>query len=36
MSSVGVYGRMWMSGSESDVYAAREGAATAISSITGQ
>ena len=36
LSSVGVYGRMWMSGSESDVFAAREGAATAISSITGQ
>lgn len=36
MSSVGVYGRMWMSGTESDIRAAREAAASALDSIVGQ
>ncbi|WP_341729167.1 hypothetical protein [Brooklawnia sp.] len=36
MSTVGVYGRMWLSGTESDIYAAREGAANAINSIVGR
>ena len=35
-SSVGVYGRLWMSGSESDILAARDAAITAIDSITGK
>lgn len=35
-SSVGVYGRLWMSGSESDILAARDAAITAIESITGK
>ncbi|MDF1490083.1 hypothetical protein [Tessaracoccus caeni] len=35
-SSVGVYGRMWMSGSESDILAARDAAITAIESVTGR
>lgn len=36
MSSVGVFGRLWMSGTESDILAAREAAVTAINSVTGQ
>lgn len=36
MSSVGIYGRMWISGTEADIEAAREAAITAIESITGQ
>lgn len=36
MSSVGVFGRLWMSGTESDILAAREAAVTAITSVTGQ
>ena len=36
MSSVGVYGRLWMSGTESDIEAARDAAVTAINSVTGQ
>src|SRR5690606_38178383 len=35
-SSVGVYGRLWMSGSESEILAARDAAITAIESITGK
>lgn len=35
-SSVGVYGRLWMSGTESDIAAAREAALNAINSITGR
>lgn len=36
LSSVGVYGRMWMSGTESDIEAARAAAVTAIQSVTGK
>lgn len=36
MSSVGVYGRMWMSGTESDIMAAREAAVAAIESVSGR
>ncbi|WIY84254.1 hypothetical protein [Propionimicrobium sp. PCR01-08-3] len=36
MNVLGMYGRMWMSGTESDIHAAREGAAQAINSIVGQ
>ena len=36
MSSVGVYGRLWMSGTESDIEAARDAAVTAINAVTGQ
>lgn len=36
MSSVGIYGRMWISGTEADIQAAREAAITAIQSVTGQ
>ncbi len=36
MSSVGVFGRMWLSGTESDILAAREAAVNAINSVTGQ
>ena len=36
MSSVGVYGRVWMSGTESGIAAAREAALTAINAITGK
>ena len=36
MSSVGVYGRMWMSGTEADVMAARDAAVTAINAVTGK
>ena len=36
LSSVGVFGRMWMSGTESDVQAARDAAIIAINSVTGQ
>lgn len=36
MSSVGIYGRMWISGTEADIEAAREAAITAIQSVTGQ
>lgn len=36
MSSVGVFGRMWLSGTESDIMAAREAAVNAINSVTGQ
>lgn len=36
MSSVGVYGRVWMSGTESGIAAAREAALNAIQSITGK
>lgn len=35
-SSVGVFGRLWMSGSEADILAARDAAVTAIESITGK
>lgn len=35
LSSVGVFGRMWMSGSEADIMAARDAAITAINSVTG-
>ena len=35
-SSVGVFGRLWMSGRESDVLAAREAAMDAIAAISGQ
>lgn len=34
-SSVGVYGRLWMAGTESDVLAARDAAVNAIDAITG-
>ena len=36
MSSVGVYGRVWMSGTESDIMAARDAAVTAINAVSGQ
>jgi hypothetical protein len=36
MSSVGVYGRVWMSGTESDIMAARDAAVTAIDAVSGQ
>lgn len=36
LSSVGVYGRMWMSGTEADIEAARAAAVTAIQSVTGK
>ncbi len=36
MNSVGVYGRMWLSGTESGILAAREAAVNAIGSVTGQ
>lgn len=36
MSSIGVYGRMWLSGSESDIEAARDAAVTAINAVTGK
>lgn len=35
-SAVGVYGRLWMSGTESDIAAAREAALNAIESTTGR
>lgn len=35
-SSVGVYGRLWMSGSESDILAAQDAALTAIENVTGR
>jgi len=35
-SSVGRFGRLWMSGSEADILAARDAAVTAIESITGK
>lgn len=35
-SSVGVYGRMWMSGTEADILAAQDAALTAIESVTGR
>lgn len=34
-SSVGVFGRLWMSGTESDILAARDAALAAIDAITG-
>lgn len=34
-SSVGVYGRLWMSGSESDILAARDAAVGALEAISG-
>lgn len=36
MESVGLYGRMWMSGSESAIEAARKAAGEAINAVTGQ
>lgn len=36
MQTVGVYGRMWMSGTESDVLAARNAAVAAINEVIGQ
>lgn len=36
LSSVGVFGRLWMSGGESDILAARNAAVGAIEAITGQ
>ncbi len=36
MSSVGVYGRVWMSGTEADIMAARDAAVTAINAVSGQ
>ena len=36
MSSVGVYGRMWLSGTEADIVAAHQAAATAINQVTGR
>lgn len=36
MTSVGLYGRLWMSGTESDVLAARDAAVQAINSVVGQ
>ena len=36
MSSVGVYGRVWMSGTESDIMAARDAAVTVINAVSGQ
>ena len=36
LSSVGVFGRIWMSGSESEIMAARNAAVKAISSVTGR
>ncbi len=36
MNSVGMYGRLWMSGTESDIHAAHEGAVNAINAITGR
>ena len=36
MSSVGVYGRMWLSGTESSIEAARAAAITAIEAVTGK
>ena len=35
-SSIGVYGRMWMSGTEADVAAARDAAIIAINSVSGK
>ncbi len=35
-SSVGIFGRLWMSGTESDILAAQEAAVGAIESITGR
>ncbi|RMB60246.1 hypothetical protein EAX62_07415 [Tessaracoccus antarcticus] len=35
-SAVGVYGRLWMSGTESDIAAARQAALNAIESVTGR
>lgn len=35
-SAVGVFGRLWMSGTEADIAAAREAALTAIESVTGR
>ena len=36
LTSVGIYGRMWMSGSEADILAARDAAVTAIRSLSGR
>ena len=36
LSSVGVFGRIWMSGSESEIMTARNAAVNAISSVTGR
>lgn len=36
LTSVGVYGRMWLSGTEADILAAREAAVTAINAVSGQ
>lgn len=36
MSSVGVYGRVWLSGTEADILAARDAAVTAIEAVTGR
>lgn len=35
-SSVGAFGRLWMSGTEADILAARDAALAAISAVTGQ
>jgi hypothetical protein len=35
LSSVGVYGRMWLSGTEADILAARDAAVTAINAVSG-
>ncbi|GAB4078838.1 hypothetical protein [Nostocoides australiense] len=35
LTSVGVFGRMWMSGTESDILAAQQAAITAITEVTG-
>lgn len=36
LSSVGVFGRLWMSGSESEIMAARNAAVAAMASLTGR
>ena len=36
LTSVGVFGRMWMSGTESDILAARSAALTAINEVAGR
>lgn len=36
LSSVGVFGRLWMSGSESEIVAARNAAVAAMASLTGR
>ena len=36
ISGVGRFGRLWMSGSEADILAARDAAVTAIESIDGR